>query len=288
MSETIGVRNPRTGIIDDWITPPSPQQLAETCQNLRQAQKDWQQTEVEQRIATLQQWKQALLSHKPDLINTLAVDSGRLSESHLEFNAVISSLDRWCRWVPQLLSVPSENSNIPYVQLQYQLIPYSLAGIISPWNSPLLLSLIDAIPALLAGCAVIIKPSEIAPRFIQPLMQTIQAVPKLNQIITYIAGDGKTGEQLINQVDLVCFTGGVSTGKIVAEAAAKRFIPAFLELGGKDPAIVLESANLDLATSAILWGSVVNTGHACLSIERIYVAESIFRDFVDQLVKKSQ
>jgi acyl-CoA reductase-like NAD-dependent aldehyde dehydrogenase len=288
MSETIGVRNPRTGIIDYWITPPSPQKIAETCQNLRQAQKDWQQTEVEQKIATLQQWKQALLSHKTALINTLAVDTSRLSESRLEFDAVISSLDRWCRWVPQLLSVPHENSNISFVQLQYQLVPYSLVGIISPWNSPLLLSLIDTIPALLAGCAVIIKPSEIAPRFIQPLMQTIQTVPQLNQILTYIVGDGNTGKQLIDRVDLVCFTGGVSTGKKVAEAAAKRFIPAFLELGGKDPAIVLESANLDLATSALLWGSVVNTGHACLSIERIYVAESIFTPFVDQLVQKAK
>jgi acyl-CoA reductase-like NAD-dependent aldehyde dehydrogenase len=288
MSETIGVRNPRTGIIYYWITPPSPQKIAETCQNLRQAQKDWQQTEVEQKIATLQQWKQALLSHKTALINTLAVDTSRLSESRLEFDAVISSLDRWCRWVPQLLSVPHENSNISFVQLQYQLVPYSLVGIISPWNSPLLLSLIDTIPALLAGCAVIIKPSEIAPRFIQPLMQTIQTVPQLNQILTYIVGDGNTGKQLIDRVDLVCFTGGVSTGKKVAEAAAKRFIPAFLELGGKDPAIVLESANLDLATSALLWGSVVNTGHACLSIERIYVAESIFTPFVDQLVQKAK
>ncbi len=117
MSETIGVRNPRTGMIDDWITPPSPQQLAEIGQNLRQAQIGWQQTEIEQRIATLQQWKQVLLSHKTDLIKTLAVDTSRLSESHLEFNAVISSLDRWCRWVPQLLSVPPENSNISFVQL---------------------------------------------------------------------------------------------------------------------------------------------------------------------------
>ncbi len=287
MIETLGIRNPRAGIIDYWITPPSPQQLSEICQNLRQAQVGWQQQEVEQRIATLQQWKQAILSHKDDLIHALAVDTGRLSESQLEFDGVISTIDRWCRLVPQLLSVENDNSNIPFIQLQYQLVPYSLVGIISPWNFPLLLSLIDAIPALLAGCAVVIKPSEITPRFIQPLIQTIEAVPKLNQMIAYLEGDGKIGEQLINQVDLVCFTGGVSTGKKVAEAAAKQFIPAFLELGGKDPAIVLESANLDLATSALLWGSVVNTGQSCLSIERIYVAEAIFKTFVDQLVKKA-
>ena len=177
---------------------------------------------------------------------------------------------------------------IPFVRRQSQLIPYPLVGVISPWNFPLLLSNIDTIPALLAGCAVVIKPSEIAPRFIQPLVETIAAVPQLRDVLVYVEGAGDTGAALIEYVDLVCFTGSVATGRKVAEAAAKRFIPAFLELGGKDPAIVLESADLELATSAILWGSVVNTGQSCLSIERIYVAQSIVEAFVEQLVEKAQ
>jgi acyl-CoA reductase-like NAD-dependent aldehyde dehydrogenase len=144
------------------------------------------------------------------------------------------------------------------------------------------------IPALLAGCAVVVKPSEIAPRFIEPLVETIASVPKLRDVLAYVEGAGETGKALIECVDLVCFTGSVATGRKVAEAAAKRFIPAFLELGGKDPAIVLSSADLDLATSAILWGSVVSTGQSCLSIERIYVAESIFEPFATQLVEKAQ
>ena len=122
---------------------------------------------------------------------------------------------------------------------------------------PLLLSTIDAIPALLAGCAVIIKPSEIAPRFIKPLMTAVNNVPILKDILTFVEGDGVTGAELVENVDLICFTGSVETGKKVAQAAATCFIPAFLELGGKDPAIVLPSANLDLATSGILWGLVV-------------------------------
>jgi aldehyde dehydrogenase (NAD+) len=120
------------------------------------------------------------------------------------------------------------------------------------------------------------------------LVEAIASVPKLRDVLVYIEGAGDTGAALIECVDLVCFTGSVATGRKVAEAAARRFIPAFLELGGKDPAIVLESADLDLATSAILWGSVVNTGQSCLSIERIYVAESIVDRFVEKLVKKSQ
>lgn len=288
MTEQISVRNPRTGNIDYWITPPSSEQIAAQCEKLRQAQIDWQKAGLERRIAALQQWKQAILARKDHLTKDLVADTGRLSVSILEIDSFISTIDRWCRQSPDLLNEEEKVTAIPFIQLQSQQVPYQLVGVISPWNFPILLSTIDTIPALLAGCAVIVKPSEIAPRFIQPLLETIADVPLLKDILTYIEGAGETGATLIEYVDLVCFTGSVATGRKVGEAAAKRFIPAFLELGGKDPAIVLESADLELATSALLWGSVVNTGQSCLSIERIYVAESIFDEFVEKLVEKSQ
>jgi succinate-semialdehyde dehydrogenase / glutarate-semialdehyde dehydrogenase len=222
------------------------------------------------------------------LIQALVADTGRLDVSVLEVDSFLGSLDRWCRLAPDLLQREERNTAIPFIRIQQTAVPYSLVGIISPWNFPLLLSTIDMIPALLAGCAVVVKPSEIAPRFVEPLMQAIAEVPSLQAVLTYIAGAGETGANLIEQVDLICFTGSVATGRKVAAAAAQRFIPAFLELGGKDPAIVLDSADLDLATSALLWGSVVNTGQSCLSIERIYVADSIVEPFVDQLVTKAK
>jgi succinate-semialdehyde dehydrogenase / glutarate-semialdehyde dehydrogenase len=288
MTQQINIRNPRTGKTDYTITPPTSQQLAEKSTRLRQAQIDWQQQRLSHRIETLQQWKQAILSQKDSLKEALINDTGRLSVSLLEIDSLISSIDRWCRLAPDLLSEQSKNTAIPFIRLQSQHVPYPLVGVISPWNFPLLLSIIDTIPALLAGCAVIVKPSEIAPRFIQPLLETIASVPNLRDILTYIEGAGETGAALIDLVDLVCFTGSVATGRKVAEAAARRFIPAFLELGGKDPAIVLESANIELATSALLWGSVVNTGQSCLSIERIYAHESILDNFVDKLTEKAQ
>ena len=288
MDEKISIRNPRLGKVDYWITPPTPEQLAEQCSRLRAAQSNWQQSGLEQRIEDLQQWKQALLSQKDKLIQALVTDTGRLSESIAELDGVISSIDRWCRLAPELLSPEEKKAAIPFIRLKQQLVSYPLVGIISPWNLPLLLSLIDAIPALLAGCAVVVKPSEIAPRFIQPLAKTIALVPQLQDVLAYVEGAGDTGAALIEYVDLVCFTGSVATGRKVAEAAARRFIPAFLELGGKDPAIVLASADLELATSAILWGSVVSTGQSCLSIERIYVAEAIFENFVEKLVEKGK
>lgn len=284
----IPVRNPRTGEIDTWINPLTSEELAQQCDRLRTAQLTWQAASLEQRIQALQQWKQALQNHREELIQALVTDTGRLGVSVLEVDSVLSSIDRWCQLAPDLLQEIEKPTAISFIHLQQASVPYPLVGVISPWNFPLLLAMIDTIPALLAGCAVIVKPSEIAPRFIQPLLKTLDEVPQLREIFTLIEGTGETGAALIEQVDLVCFTGSVKTGRQVGEAAAKRFIPAFLELGGKDPAIVLESANLDLATSAILWGSVVNTGQSCLSIERIYVDHSIVEPFTEQLVSKAK
>jgi acyl-CoA reductase-like NAD-dependent aldehyde dehydrogenase len=289
MGVQISVRNPRSGEVDYWITPPTPEQLAAECTRLREAQIDWQQGGLERRIEAMQAWKQAILSHKDELTKALVADTGRGSVSGLEFDSFISGIDRWCRLAPELLAKEDEKATaIPFIRLQQEFVPYPLVGVISPWNFPLLLSTIDTIPALLAGCAVIVKPSEIAPRFIQPLMETIASVPGLRDVLAYVEGAGDTGAALIEYVDLVCFTGSVATGRKVAEAAARQFIPTFLELGGKDPAIALASADLELATSAILWGSVVSTGQSCLSIERIYVAEAIFDNFVEKLVEKAQ
>ncbi len=287
MSKTIEVRNPRTGKYDYVIIPPPQKLLAQLCSRLRRAQKGWQQLGIEARVAALQAWKQEIISSRDKLTEALVTDTGRLSTSILEVDSFLSTIDRWCQLAPKLIQDTAKETEIPFIQVQQTLVPYPLVGVISPWNFPLLLSTIDAIPALLAGCAVIIKPSEIAPRFMNPLLTALNSVPQLRDVFTFIEGAGGTGVNLIDNVDAICFTGSVATGRKVAEMAAKRFIPAYLELGGKDPAIVLESANLDLATSAILWGAVVNTGQSCLSIERIYVAESIFEKFYHQLVTKA-
>ena len=287
MTKPIEVRNPRTGKYDYIILPPPPRLLIHKCNRARRSQINWQKMGIEARIYALQQWKQAIISHREELTAALVSDTGRLSASVLEIDSFLAIIDRWCRLAPELLQNSAKNTAIPFIALEQTSVPYPLVGVISPWNFPLLLSTIDTIPALLAGCAVIVKPSEIAPRFVAPLMTSLSSVPFLRDVLSFTEGAGETGTHLIENVDLVCFTGSVATGLKVAEAAARRFIPAFLELGGKDPAIVLESADLELATSAILWGAVVNSGQSCLSIERIYVAESIYEEFYHQLIAKA-
>ena len=151
----------------------------------------------------------------------------------------------------------------------------------------MMLALLDAVPALFAGSAVLLKPSEVTPRFVKPLFETVAAVPELAGVFDYVVGDGATGQQLIDQVDLVCFTGSVPTGRKIAVHCAQRLIPCFLELGGKDPVIVTENADLDRATTSVLRGAVHANGMVCFSVERVYVHESIHDAFVAMLVEKS-
>lgn len=285
----LDVRNPRTGFLDYSVDAHSREEIDAVATRLRAGQSQWEQGGVGARVEAMLQWRDAIAEHRADIVAALVADTGRLTESAMEVDAIGGSIQRWCGLAPGLLAdEPPRAAAIPTVSIRQAIRPFPLVGVISPWNFPLLLSLIDAIPALLAGCAVVVKPSEIAPRFIEPLAQTIAAVPALASVLTFVTGGAETGEAIIDAVDLVCFTGSVATGRRVAARAAERFIPAFLELGGKDPAIVLASADLDRATSAILWGSTANAGQSCLSIERIYVEQSVFDPFVALLVAKAR
>lgn len=275
------VRNPRTGQNDYQVETPSEAELDALCKRLRDAQTAWHSGGLQGRIDSLEWWRQKVLDNRSSLSKALAADTGRVRESELEIDIVAGSIERWCGLAAGLLNEGERRpSSIPSIELGSESVPYQLVGVISPWNFPLLLSMIDTIPALLAGCTVVVKPSEITPRF-------IEALPAFESL-AFIPGDGATGEALIERVDAIAFTGSIPTGRKVAEAAARRFIPAFLELGGKDPAVVLESADLERATSALLWGSIANAGQSCQSIERIYVAAPIFEEFVGRLVAKAE
>ncbi|MEY3256786.1 MAG: hypothetical protein RLZZ29_1921, partial [Cyanobacteriota bacterium] len=190
MTKPIEVRNPRTGKFDYVIVPPPPKLLSQQCHRLRRGQIAWQEIGIEGRIIALKQWQQAILSDRQQLTDALVNDTGRLSTSVLEIDSFLNSIDRWCNLAPQLLQETAKNTSIPFISLQQIGVPYTLIGIISPWNFPLLLSTIDTIPALLAGCAVIVKPSEITPRFAAPLMNTLNTVPQLRDVLNFVEGAG--------------------------------------------------------------------------------------------------
>jgi acyl-CoA reductase-like NAD-dependent aldehyde dehydrogenase len=283
------VRDPRTGTVERALQPPSQAELQEIAAGLRAGQPAWEALGPQGRTSALHEWADQLRHHADELTAALVQDTGRTFESGMETTQVESMVRRWADTAADLLAEQSRPSTaVPGITLRTGSRPYQLVGVISPWNFPLLLGLIDAIPALAAGAAVLIKPSEVTPRFIAPLQATIDSVPVLRDVVRVIEGAGDTGAAMVGLVDTVCFTGSVPTGRLVGAAAAAAFIPAFLELGGKDPAIVLSGADLERASSALLWGSVANAGQSCLSIERIYVAADIHDDLVDRLVSKAE
>ena len=173
-------------------------------------------------------------------------------------------------------------------RLRVQFRPYPVVGVISPWNFPLILSLGDAIPALQAGCAVVIKPSEITPLGLAEIVKAWKEEIGGPDVLDVVNGRGETGSALVDQVDFVQFTGSDRTGKKVMAQAAERLTPVSLELGGKDPMIVLRSADMEKAVNAATWGAFQNTGQVCMSVERLYVEEPIYDEFVRRLHRRGR
>ncbi|MEM6699340.1 MAG: aldehyde dehydrogenase family protein [Bacteroidota bacterium] len=284
------IRNPRTGKYDYELSVDDAQQVQQKAKVLRDHQTAWQKAGLEHRIKALQQWLESLKNHQAALIEQLAIDTGRQRISAIEVGGTLGLIQAWCYRAPQLMQPPKErpSASASSVVVQQQWVPYVVVGVISPWNFPLLLALIDTIPALLAGASVLLKPSEVTPRFMDVLEASIKEVPALNKVLQLARGGAETGKAVVNNVDAICFTGSVPTGKKIAAVCAERFIPAFLELGGKDPAIVLKDADLETSTDAILRSCAGATGQACQSLERIYVDASIFDDFVAKITQKAK
>lgn len=284
----LDVRNPRTGAADANIKVYSQEEVLQLSNAQRQAQRQWRDKGVVYRCEQLQRWKAQLLSASNDIAGALCADTGRRAFAHFELFKVIEFIDHWVQRAPVLMAEEGRgvSAMMPSVHYTHRLVPYQLVGVISPWNVPLVLALIDSIPALLAGSSVLLKPSEVTPRFAGPLKKSVRGIAGLEDVFQVVTGDAETGKAVVDHVDAICFTGSVATGRKVALHAAQRFIPAFLELGGKDPAIVLPSADLDRATTAIVRSAIGMTGQACQSLERVLVHESVFDAFLAKVVEE--
>jgi len=169
------------------------------------------------------------------------------------------------------------------LRIQYR--PYPVVGLISPWNFPLILSLGDAIPALMAGAAVVMKPSEFTPLTVSRIVDAWRDEVGGPDVLACVNGAAEPATALIDEADFIGFTGSDRTGKLVMARAAETLTPVSLELGGKDPMIVLDGSHVQRAAEAACWGGMMNSGQICMSVERIYVEEPIYEPFVDRLVE---
>ena len=285
MTNFLQASNPRGGEAFRFRAADGPEVEA-AAGRLRAAQRKWVARPADERMAVLERWCGALRARRADIVTALTEDTGRALLSEAEIDGALRRIEHWRKKAPRLLSERSTgvSESVPSVRFEHRGFPLGVVGVISPWNFPLLLMLIDTVPALAAGCAVLAKPSEHTPRFVEPFMEAVRAVPELAAVFNCVRGGPATGAAVLDAADAVCFTGSVATGRVVGARAGERLVPAFLELGGKDPLVVLADADVETAASTALRGSVVATGQACQSIERVYVHETLYEAFVRRLV----
>ncbi|MBL8512791.1 MAG: aldehyde dehydrogenase family protein [Betaproteobacteria bacterium] len=278
------VRNPRTGQIDYHVPARSREEVRAIASDLRTHSRAWEAMGAKARGAVLLKWRDEIAKRQSAIFDALVTDTGRVRESQLEVPSVLGNISKWAARAETLIAdAPTRASATVPMTLTPASVPVGVVAVVSPWNFPLLLALIDAVPALMAGCTVMVKPSEITPRFCVPLIDAIRAVPALANVLAIATGGPDTGAAMIDHADAVCFTGSVATGKVIARHAAERLIPVFLELGGKDAAIVLKDADIAHAARAIAWGGLANAGQSCLSVERVLVDRAIENEFTRAL-----
>jgi len=285
--ETLAIHDKSTGEQITKLAVDTEDAVAAAVENARSAQAAWAALGAEQRGRLLKRARRALVARRAEILNLLERETGKVRFDVIgELMNVCLDIGYYSRRAPKWLRPEEVNARPLYgkrARIHYK--PRGVVGIISPWNAPLTLALGDAIPALLAGNAVLIKPSELAPlavkRAVEALNETLPA-----GILETLIGAGDTGTALVDRCDLVCVTGSPQTGRRVMERASRRLTPVLLELGGKDPMIVLEDADLARAARAAAWGSCMMTGQVCMSIERIYVVDTVAEEFKRRLVEQ--
>ena len=287
----IQVRNPATLELVKELPVATSAEVAAAVTRARQAQSNWQQTSFTERARLLYRLRDLLLDDGDKLADVLTSETGRPRDEVFgnEIFYLCNAIGAWAKNSERYLRRQKISPSFPLVKAKKVYSTYSprgVIGIISPWNFPLTLTLGEALPALMAGNAVVIKPSELTPLSALFGAELVAKAGFPTDLLQIVLGYGDTGEALIDHADMIAFTGSVETGKRVMHRATDRLIPVSLELGGKDPMIVLKEADLDRAAGACVWGSLMNSGQACTSVERVYVEAPVYAAFVDKVVSR--
>ena len=291
LSKIVSV-NPATEELLRELECASEAEVHEAVTRVRAAQAAWNELGVRRRVAVLGNFQRLVHSNKSEIARLITQEAGKPYVEAL-LTEVMVVLDAARFLIGNAYSLLRDES-LPHGNLAMKtkagcLVrePYGVIGIISPWNYPFSIPATESLAALVAGNSVVLKPSEftslVALRLAELLHQA--GVPK--DVFQVVVGGGATGKALCDTaIDKLIFTGSVPTGKRIAQTAAARLLPVVLELGGKDPMLVLEDADVDVASSGAVWGAFVNAGQACLSVERCYVHRSLYPAFVEACVRK--
>ena len=286
---TIEVRNPADARVVGDVPNQRAETVAATARELRLFQPEWEAIGPKGRKTWLLKFQDWVLDNAKRITDIVQSESGKTrAEGLTEPVAVADLLNYWAGNAERFLADAHPTQLHPMAagkKLTTVYRPYPLVGVITPWNFPFAMPGLDVLPALAAGAAVLLKPSEVTPlsavEFVRGWIE-VGAPP----VLAVATGYGETGAAVIDAVDYLQFTGSTATGRKVAVQCAHRLIPYSLELGGKDPAIVLADADLERAANGIAWGGLFNSGQVCLSVERVYVVEPVYDEFVAKLTRK--
>lgn len=286
--------NPATGEVLREFDCAWPEEVQAAVSRAREAQPAWWDLGVRRRREILREFQRLLLERKSEVAHLITEEAGKPYAESLTAEVMVA-LDaaRFCyETVGGFLRperVPHGNFILKAKSGVLLREPHGVIGIISPWNYPFSTPASETLAALVTGNAVVLKPSELTPLVALRLEELLHAAGVPGDIFQVVVGDGDTGSALVDSaVDKIIFTGSVNTGRRIAQTAAPRFLPVVLELGGKDPAIIFEDADLDTASSGVIWGAFMNAGQTCLSIERCYVHRSVYDRFVEACVTKAR
>jgi len=285
----IQVLSPADGTVAGTVPALDAAAVRARVDRLRAAQPGWEALGAEGRGAVIATYRDWLLDHHGELTDLLQAETGKVRhEAALEVSMAGDLLNYFARIAGDALATEQRKPHSVMgatKRLSVAYRPQQLVGIITPWNFPLVGPFMDIAPALAAGCAVLVKPSEVTPLALARALDGWREIGAPD-VFAAVTGAGETGAALIDAVDFVQFTGSTATGRRVAVRAAERLIGCSLELGGKDPMIVLADADLERAVNAAAWGALFNAGQVCVSVERIYVEAPVYAEFITRLAER--
>ena len=292
--ETLASINPATGEVVAYFPKTPLSLLPAILGRARFAQCEWAKLPIDERCARLDVLRKRMLASRDVLADAVVRESGK-PRVEAQFADIFVALDTAAYFAkhgarllrPERVPHHSTPAKAKSGRIVYE--PLGVIGIISSWNYPLAIPLSQIIPAVAAGNAVVCKTSDFTPQCGALIEKLFADAGFPKDLVTVVQGGGEVGQALIDAApDKILFTGSVVTGRRVAEACARKLIPSVLELGGKDAMIVLADADIDVASSAAVWGSYTNCGQVCLSVERIFVEKSISERFAALCVEKTQ
>jgi acyl-CoA reductase-like NAD-dependent aldehyde dehydrogenase len=287
------VRDPVTGAQIGDVPELGPDEVDALVARARAVQPAWQALGFDGRARVLRRMQRWVLDNADAIARTIVSETGKAYEDAqlAEVMYGASAFGFWAKHAPRYLADRRVRSFAPAVlgkRLLVRYEPLGVVGVIGPWNYPLTNSFGDCIPALAAGNAVILKPSEHTPLTSLRLADGLAASGLPEGVFAVATGAGATAEALVDRVDMIQFTGSTANGRKVAVRAAARLVPASLELGGKDPMLVLADADLERAANAAVYYAMQNAGQTCISVERVYVEDAVHDEFARRVTEKAR